>query len=175
MSFDKFLTKVFGSSNQRYLKSIQPLVDKINSLEPSIQKLSDEDLRGRTAAFKEQVQRAVEGLTGKKDKEERKRREREVLDEILPEAFAIVREASVRTTGMRHFDVQLIGGIVLHEGKIAEMRTGEGKTLVATLPSYLNALTGRGGVHVVTVNDYLASRDAEWMGQIHRFLGLEVG
>ena len=175
MSFDKFLTKVFGSSNQRYLKSIQPLVDKINSLEPSIQKLSDDELRGRTAAFKEQVQRAVEGLTGKKDKEERKRRERAVLDEILPEAFAIVREASVRTTGMRHFDVQLIGGIVLHEGKIAEMRTGEGKTLVATLPSYLNALTGRGGVHVVTVNDYLASRDAEWMGQIHRFLGLEVG
>ena len=175
MSFDKFLTKVFGSSNQRYLKSIHPLVDKINSLEPSIQKLSDDELRGRTAAFKEQVQRAVEGLTGKKDKEERKRRERAVLDEILPEAFAIVREASVRTTGMRHFDVQLIGGIVLHEGKIAEMRTGEGKTLVATLPSYLNALTGRGGVHVVTVNDYLASRDAEWMGQIHRFLGLEVG
>jgi preprotein translocase subunit SecA len=110
-----------------------------------------------------------------KDKEERKRRERAVLDEILPEAFAIVREASVRTTGMRHFDVQLIGGIVLHQGKIAEMRTGEGKTLVATLPSYLNALTGRGGVHVITVNDYLASRDAEWMGQIHRFLGLEVG
>src|SRR5499433_1122959 len=174
MSFDKFLTKVFGSSNQRYLKSIQPLVDKINSLEPSIKKLSDNELRARTAAFKEQVQRAVSGLTGKKDKEERKRREKAVLDEILPEAFAIVREASVRTTGMRHFDVQLIGGIVLHEGKIAEMRTGEGKTLVATLPSYLNALTGR-GVHVVTVNDYLASRDAEWMGQIHRFLGLEVG
>ncbi len=107
--------------------------------------------------------------------DERKRREREALDEILPEAFAIVREASVRTTGMRHFDVQLIGGIVLHQGKIAEMRTGEGKTLVATLPAYLNALTGRGGVHVITVNDYLASRDAEWMGQIHRFLGLEVG
>src|SRR5215467_12028735 len=175
MSFDTFLTKVFGSSNQRYLKSIQPLVDKINSLEPSIQKLSDEELRGRTAAFKEQVQRAVSGLTGKKDKEERKRREKAVLDEILPEAFAVVREASVRSTGMRHFDVQLIGGIVLHSGMIAEMRTGEGKTLVATLPSYLNALTGRGGVHVVTVNDYLASRDAEWMGQIHRFLGLEVG
>jgi preprotein translocase subunit SecA len=172
MSFDKFLTKVFGSSNQRFLKSIVPLVDKINSLEPSMQKLSDADLRARTAAFKEKVQRAVADV---KDKEERKRRERAVLDEILPEAFAIVREASVRTTGMRHFDVQLIGGIVLHQGKIAEMRTGEGKTLVATLPSYLNALTGRGGVHVVTVNDYLASRDAEWMGQIHRFLGLEVG
>jgi len=172
MSFDKFLTKVFGSSNQRFLKSIIPLVDQINSFEPSVQKLSDEELRGRTATFKERVQQAV-GDT--KDKEERKRRERTALDEILPEAFAVVREASVRTTSMRHFDVQLIGGIVLHQGKIAEMRTGEGKTLVATLPSYLNALTGRGGVHVVTVNDYLASRDAEWMGQIHRFLGLEVG
>ncbi len=172
MSFDKFLTKVFGSSNQRFLKSIAPLVEKINSLEPSVQALSEDELRARTARFKEQVQRAVGDTT---DKEERKRRERAALDEILPEAFATVREASVRTTGMRHFDVQLIGGIVLHQGKIAEMRTGEGKTLVATLPSYLNALTGRGGVHVVTVNDYLASRDAEWMGQIHRFLGLEVG
>ncbi|HSL55418.1 MAG TPA: preprotein translocase subunit SecA, partial [Pyrinomonadaceae bacterium] len=172
MSFDKFLTKVFGSSNQRFLKSIMPLVDKINSLEPSVQKLSDDELRARTADFKERVQNAVGDPA---DKEERKRRERAILDEILPEAFAVVREASVRTTGMRHFDVQLIGGIVLHQGKIAEMRTGEGKTLVATLPSYLNSLTGRGGVHVVTVNDYLASRDAEWMGQIHRFLGLEVG
>jgi len=172
MSFDKFLTKVFGSSNQRFLKSIMPMVEKINSLEPSVQALSDDELRARTAAFKERVQQAV-GDT--KDKDERKRRERAILDEILPEAFAIVREASVRTTGMRHFDVQLIGGIVLHQGKIAEMRTGEGKTLVATLPAYLNALTGRGGVHVITVNDYLASRDAEWMGQIHRFLGLEVG
>src|ERR1700752_2207448 len=171
-SFDKFLTKVFGSSNQRFLKSIKPLVEQINSLEPSVQKLSDDELRARSAAFKERVQQAVGGVT---DKEERKRRERAILDELLPEAFAIVREASVRTTGMRHFDVQMIGGIVLHQGKIAEMRTGEGKTLVATLPSYLNALTGRGGVHVVTVNDYLASRDAEWMGQIHRFLGLEVG
>jgi preprotein translocase subunit SecA len=172
MSFDKFLTKVFGSSNQRYLKSIQPLVEKINSLERSVQALSDEELRARTASFRERVQQAVGNPT---DKEERKRLERAALDEILPEAFAVVREASVRTTGMRHFDVQLIGGIVLHQGKIAEMRTGEGKTLVATLPSYLNALTGRGGVHVITVNDYLASRDAEWMGQIHRFLGLEVG
>src|SRR5215210_7451775 len=172
MSFDKFLTKVFGSSNQRFLKSIQPLVDQINVLEPSTKALSDDELRARTADFKERVQREVADVT---DKEERKRRERVVLDEILPEAFAIVREASVRTTGMRHFDVQLISGIVLHQGKIAEMRTGEGKTLVATLPAYLNALTGRGGVHVITVNDYLASRDAEWMGQIHRFLGLEVG
>src|SRR4026207_1381713 len=172
MSFDKFLTKVFGSSNQRFLKSIMPMVEKINLLEPAVKALSDDELRGRTSDFKERVQRAVAGTT---DKEERKRRERAALDEILPEAFAVVREASVRTTGMRHFDVQLIGGIVLHQGKIAEMRTGEGKTLVATLPSSLNALTGRGGVHVITVNDYLASRDAEWMGQIHRFLGLEVG
>jgi preprotein translocase subunit SecA len=172
MSFDDFLTKVFGSRNQRYLKSVQPIVDEINALEPAIKKLSDEQLRARTAEFKEQLQQAVADVT---DLNERKRREREKLDVILPEAFAIVREASVRSTGMRHFDVQLIGGIVLHQGKIAEMRTGEGKTLVATLPAYLNALTGRGGVHVITVNDYLASRDAEWMGQIHRFLGLEVG
>jgi len=172
MSFDKFLTKVFGSSNQRFLKSIGPMVAEINALEPALQKLSDDELRARTAMFKEKVQRAVEGIT---DKDRRKIREREILDELLPEAFATVREASVRSTGMRHFDVQLIGGIVLHQGKIAEMRTGEGKTLVATLPAYLNALTGRGGVHVITVNDYLASRDAEWMGQIHRFLGLEVG
>jgi preprotein translocase subunit SecA len=171
MGVDKFLTKVFGSSNQRYLKSIQSKVDEINALEPSVKALSDDQLRARTLEFKEQVQRALADIT---DKDERKRVEKETLDEILPEAFAIVREASVRSTGMRHFDVQLIGGIVLHEGKIAEMRTGEGKTLVATLPAYLNALTGR-GVHVITVNDYLASRDAEWMGQIHRFLGLEVG
>ncbi len=170
-SFDKFLTKVFGSSNQRYLKTVQPIVAQINELEPALKKLSDDELRARTAAFKEQIQRALAGAT---DKEERKRLEQEILDEVLPAAFATVREASVRTTGMRHFDVQMIGGLVLHKGKIAEMRTGEGKTLVATLPAYLNALTGR-GVHIVTVNDYLASRDAEWMGQIHRFLGLEVG
>jgi len=172
MSVDKLLTKVFGSSNQRFLKSVESLVAEINALEPVVKKLSDEQLRNRTAEFKQQLQTAVAGA---RDAEDRKRLEREALDEILPEAFAIVREASVRTTGMRHFDVQLIGGIVLHQGKIAEMRTGEGKTLVATLPAYLNALTGRGGVHVITVNDYLASRDAEWMGQIHRFLGLEVG
>jgi preprotein translocase subunit SecA len=169
---DKLLTKVFGSSNQRYLKTIQPIINRINELEPSVKKLSDDELKARTVEFKERVARAVEGAT---DMEDRKRRERAALDELLPEAFATVREASVRSTGMRHFDVQMIGGLVLHEGKIAEMRTGEGKTLVATLPAYLNALTGRGGVHVITVNDYLASRDAEWMGQIHRFLGLEVG
>ncbi|MCA1818345.1 MAG: preprotein translocase subunit SecA, partial [Acidobacteria bacterium] len=168
---DKFLTKVFGSQNQRYLKTLQPLVDRVNELEASVKTLSDDDLRARTAHFKEIVARATADATSPED---RKRRERRALDEILPEAFAVGREASVRSTGMRHFDVQLIGGIALHEGKIAEMRTGEGKTLVATLPAYLNALTGR-GVHVVTVNDYLASRDAEWMGRIYRFLGLSVG
>jgi preprotein translocase subunit SecA len=169
---DKFLTKIFGSENQRYLKTIQPIIHQINELEPSVKKLSDDELRARTTEFKERVARAV---ADSKDMEDRKRRERAILDELLPEAFATVREASVRSTGMRHFDVQMIGGLVLHQGKIAEMRTGEGKTLVATLPAYLNSLTGRGGVHVITVNDYLASRDAEWMGQIHRFLGLEVG
>ncbi|MEK6335903.1 MAG: preprotein translocase subunit SecA [Acidobacteriota bacterium] len=171
-SFDKVLTKVFGSSNERFLKVIRPMIAEVNEFEPQVQKLSDEQLRERTAFFKAQIADAVKDIT---DKDARKRREKEMLEEILPEAFALVREASVRTTGMRHFDVQLIGGIVLHQGKIAEMRTGEGKTLVATLPAYLNALTGRGGVHVVTVNDYLASRDAEWMGQIYRFLGLTVG
>jgi preprotein translocase subunit SecA len=168
---DKLLTKIFGSSNQRFLKSIQPTIVRINELEPSVKSLSDDDLRARTVEFKERVERAVADAT---NKEERKRLEQEVLNEILPEAFAMVREASIRSTGMRHFDVQLIGGLVLHQGKIAEMRTGEGKTLVATLPAYLNALTGR-GVHIVTVNDYLASRDAEWMGRIYRFLGLTVG
>jgi len=171
MSFDKVLTKVFGSSNERFLKSIRPTIAEINEFEPQIQKLSDERLRERTASFQAQIADAVKDIG---DKDERKRREQEILNEILPETFAMVREASVRTTGMRHFDVQLIGGIVLHQGKIAEMRTGEGKTLVATLPAYLNALTGR-GVHVITVNDYLAARDAEWMGQIYRFLGLTVG
>ncbi|HEY9282065.1 MAG TPA: preprotein translocase subunit SecA [Pyrinomonadaceae bacterium] len=168
---DKFLTKVFGSQNQRYLKSLQPDVLRINELEASVKALSDDELRAKTAEFKERVASAVADA---RDPEERKRRERAALDEVLPEAFAVCREASVRATGMRHFDVQLIGGMALHAGKIAEMRTGEGKTLVATLPAYLNALTGR-GVHVVTVNDYLASRDAEWMGRIYRFLGLSVG
>src|SRR5947208_4061168 len=170
-SFDKVLTKVFGSSNERFLKSIRPTIERINEFEPSLKKLSDDELRAKTIGFKERVADAVKDA---RDKDDRKYREQEALNEILPEAFAVVREASMRTTGMRHFDVQMIGGLVLHQGKIAEMRTGEGKTLVATLPSYLNALTGR-GVHVITVNDYLASRDAEWMGQIHRFLGLTVG
>jgi preprotein translocase subunit SecA len=168
---DKFLTKIFGSSNQRFLKSIQPTIARINELEPTVKNLSDDQLRARTADFKERVANAVNDA---QNKEERKRLEQAVLNELLPEAFATVREASIRSTGMRHFDVQLIGGLVLHQGKIAEMRTGEGKTLVATLPAYLNALTGR-GVHVVTVNDYLASRDAEWMGRIYTFLGLTVG
>src|SRR6476660_9678393 len=151
------ITKVFGDPNDKELKGLRPIVEQINALEDEMRALTDEELRERTADFKEEL---ANGAT---------------LDDILPDAFAVVREASRRAIGMRHFDVQLIGGIVLHQGKISEMRTGEGKTLVATLPAYLNALTGRGGVHVITVNDYLASRDAEWMGQIHRFLGLEVG
>ena len=148
--------KLFGSSNDRRIRSYRPRVDEINALEPELEALSDEALRARTEEFKRQL---AEGQT---------------LDDILVPAFATVREAAKRTLGQRHFDVQLIGGIVLHEGKIAEMKTGEGKTLVATLPVYLNALADR-GVHVVTVNDYLAKRDAEWMGQIYSFLGLTVG
>ncbi len=152
----KFVKGIFGSKNERELKRMAPLVDAINQLEPDYQALTDADLQAKTLDFKE---RHAKG---------------ETLDELLPEAFAAVREASVRVLGMRHFDVQLIGGIVLHEGKIAEMKTGEGKTLAATLPLYLNALTER-GAHLVTVNDYLAKRDAEWMGGIYNFLGLTVG
>ena len=168
---DKFVKKLFGTSSNIFLKKIRPLVEEINALEPSIEKLSDDELKAQTPKFKEQIARAIEGI---EDKAERRKAEQEILHKLLPEAFATVREASKRVLGMRHFDVQLIGGIALHQGRIAEMRTGEGKTLVATLPSYLNGLTGR-GVHVVTVNDYLASRDAEWMGRIHKFLGLSVG
>ncbi len=168
---DKFLTKVFGSSNQRYLKSLQPLVVQINDLEPQVKALTDDDMRARIVELREQVGQAI---ADPRDKEDLKRRTKAALDEILPEVFALTREASVRATGMRHFDVQLIGGVALHSGKIAEMRTGEGKTLVATLPATLNALTRR-GVHVVTVNDYLATRDAEWMGRIYKHLGLTVG
>src|SRR6266487_453914 len=171
MSFDKVLTKVFGSSNERFLKTIRPLIAEINEFEPQVKKLSDDQMRERTAFLKAQIADAVKDA---RDKDDRKYREQQALNEILPEAFALVREASVRTTGMRHFDVQLIGGIVLHQGRIAEMRTGEGKTLVATLPAYLNALTGE-GVHIVTVNEYLAQRDADWMGPVYRFLGLTVG
>ncbi|MCT0231078.1 preprotein translocase subunit SecA [Synechococcus sp. CS-1324] len=156
----KFL---LGDPNARKLKRYQPLVSDINLLEEEIAAFSDDQLRGKTTEFKEQLQKA-----------ETPARQRQLLDALLPEAFAVVREAGKRVLGMRHFDVQLIGGMVLHEGQIAEMKTGEGKTLVATLPAYLNALTGA-GVHVVTVNDYLARRDAEWMGQVHRFLGLSVG
>jgi preprotein translocase subunit SecA len=147
---------IFGSSNDRYLKSLKPLVKRINDLEPQISALTDEQLQAQTPKLKAEL------AAGKS------------LNDILPEAFATVREASKRVLGMRHFDVQLIGGIVLHRGEIAEMRTGEGKTLVATLAVYLNALSEK-GVHVVTVNDYLASRDAQWMGQVYRFLGLSVG
>jgi preprotein translocase subunit SecA len=150
------LTKIVGSKNERTLKRLRPIVETINALEPRIAGLSDEALRAKKDEF---AGRLAEGAT---------------LDDILPEAFAVVREAGKRVLGMRHFDVQLIGGMVLHEGKIAEMRTGEGKTLVATLPAYLNALSGK-GVHVVTVNDYLARRDSEWMGRLHRFLGMTVG
>ena len=172
-AFDKFLTKIFGSANERLLKRLWPVVGLINQFEPEIKRLSDDELRAKTQEFRE---RLAERLQGVDDLEPaaRKQLQQEALDEILPEAFACVREASLRSTGMRHFDVQLIGGMVLHRGMIAEMRTGEGKTLVATLPVYLNALLGK-GVHVVTVNDYLARRDAEWMGKIYKFLGLTVG
>ncbi len=156
MMFSGVLKKIVGSRNDRILKRIQPIVDRINSLEERMKGLDDGGLKALTPAFRERIGKG------------------ESLDSILPEAFAAVREASRRTLGMRHFDVQLIGGVVLHGGSIAEMKTGEGKTLVATLPVYLNALTGD-GVHVVTVNDYLARRDAEWMGQVYRFMGLSVG
>lgn len=148
------LSLLLGDPNSRKLKRFQPIVSDISLLEDDITPLSDDDLRRRTLAFQERLANA-----GSLDLQ------RSILDEILPEAFAVVREAAKRVLGMRHFDVQLIGGMVLHEGQIAEMKTGEGKTLVATLPSYLNALTGR-GVHVVTVNDYLARRDAEWMSTL---------
>jgi len=151
-----FITKVLGDPNEKELKKLRPIAAKISALEDEMRALSDDELRGMTGEFKQELENGAS------------------LDDILPEAFAVVREAGRRVLGMRHFDVQLIGGIVLHQGKIAEMRTGEGKTLVATLPSYLNALPGK-GVHVITVNDYLASRDRGWMGRIHEFLGLSVG
>src|SRR5262249_6257737 len=156
VSLGALATKIFGSSNERRLKSFQARVPPINALEPQFEALTDEELRAKTQEFRERLAAG------------------ETLDDLLPEAFATVREAAKRTLGQRHFDVQLVGGMVLHSGKISEMKTGEGKTLVATLPAYLNALPGR-GVHVVTVNDYLAKRDSEWMGQIYKFLGLTVG
>ncbi len=176
------LKKIFGSRNDRLLKQYRRRVVAINALEAEISKLSDEALRGKTAEFRERIRvhlaklEAGDGAArGSAAMAQARDREcREILDEILPEAFAVVREASMRTLGMRHFDVQMLGGIALHNGKISEMRTGEGKTLVATLPAYLNALAGL-GVHIVTVNDYLAKRDADWMGTIYRFLGLTVG
>ena len=155
MVFD-FLAKIFGSKNERELRKLAPVIAKINSLEPEMQVKSDNQLKAQTSLFKNRVEQS------------------ESLDDILPEAFATVREASVRTLEMRHFDAQLIGGLVLHQGKIAEMKTGEGKTLAATLPAYLNAIFGK-GVHIITVNDYLAKRDTEWMGNIYQFLGLSVG
>ena len=174
------IAKIFGTSNERAVKRILPLVKQINDLEPTMQTLSDDQLRAKTAEFRQRVADSV--AAQKLDPADRSQEnldaiyaaEKAALDAILPEAFAVVREAGRRTVQMRHFDVQLIGGIVLHSGKISEMKTGEGKTLVATLPCYLNALAGR-GVHVVTVNDYLAKRDAEWMGKIYGFLGLSVG
>ena len=151
-----FLQKLFGSHSDHELKRIYPIADKIEALETQMQALSDEQLRAKTDEFKARYQSG------------------EDLDSILPEAFAVAREAAWRVLGMKPFRVQLIGGIVLHQGRIAEMKTGEGKTLVAVLPAYLNAIAGE-GVHIVTVNDYLAKRDSEWMGKVHRFLGLSVG
>ena len=195
MFFDKILTKIFGTANERIMKRMWPVVATINALEPAVQQMSAEELRAKTVEFRariaERVQERLKGFespaelkAAEREAEEREiaeRRaveqaaaEREALDEILPEAFAVVREAGWRAVQMRHFDVQLIGGMVLHQGKISEMKTGEGKTLVATLACYLNALAGH-GVHVVTVNAYLAKRDAEWMGKIYEYLGLTVG
>ena len=152
----KIVQKIIGTRSEREVKRISPIIDKIESLRPTMQALSDIELREKTTEYKKRVQ------------------EGESLDDILPEAFATIREAARRVLNMEHYRVQLIGGLILHQGRIAEMRTGEGKTLVSTLPAYLNALEGK-GVLVVTVNDYLAKRDAEWMGQIHEFLGLKVG
>jgi preprotein translocase subunit SecA len=150
------LAKVVGTQNERELKRLRPIVGQVNAFEPAIKPLSDDALRAKTQEFR---QRLAQG---------------ESLNDLMPEAFAVVREVGRRMLNMRHFDVQLIGGAVLHSGKIAEMKTGEGKTLVATLPAYLNGLTGK-GTHLITVNDYLARRDAEWMGAVHRWLGLSVG
>jgi len=182
----KFLEKLFGENNEAKVNAIQPLVERINNLEDEISKLTDEELKAKTPYFKNLIENKLKDVTNTSlvpddapkipgiVRNARDKATFDILNEILPEAFATVREASKRVLNMRHFDVQLIGGAILHHGKISEMKTGEGKTLVATLPVYLNALTGR-GVHVVTVNDYLAKRDAEWMGKIYRFLGMDVG
>ena len=153
---NKFVTAIFGDYSKKEVKKLRKTVDKINALEEKYKGMDDKELAAQTPVLKDRLAKG------------------ESLDDILPDAFAVCREASSRVLGMRHFDVQLIGGIVLHQGRIAEMKTGEGKTLVATLPAYLNALAGE-GVHIVTVNDYLAKRDSEWMGKIYRFLGLSVG
>jgi preprotein translocase subunit SecA len=179
---DKVLTMIFGSKHERDVKAMRPIVAQINALEPEVSVLSDDELRAKTEEFRERLRPVVQALAEVKKEVPRdenaitaaKADLQSALDELLPEAFAVAREGGKRVLNMRHFDVQLMGGIVLHRGKIAEMKTGEGKTLVATLPVYLNALTGR-GVHVVTVNDYLARRDAEWMGRLYKFLGLSVG
>ncbi|HTK95902.1 MAG TPA: preprotein translocase subunit SecA [Terriglobales bacterium] len=170
------LAKVFGTSNEREVKRLLPIVEQINAREPEMKKLSDAEMRAKTDEFRKRIAERVSAIEGTDESAEKERDAalKEALNDIMPEAFALVREAGRRILNMRHFDVQLIGGMVLHQGKIAEMKTGEGKTLVATLPVYLNALGGR-GVHVVTVNDYLAKRDAEWMGKLYKFLGLSVG
>ncbi len=169
--FNKVAAKLFGTSNEREIKRIMPLVESINALEAGIKPLTDEQLRAKTDEFRQIIRQRLDAI---EDADEKDQALKAVLDEILPEAFAVVREAGWRVLQMRHFDMQMVGGIVLHQGKIAEMKTGEGKTLVATLPVYLNALSGR-GVHVITVNDYLAKRDSEWMGKLYTFLGLSVG
>src|SRR5580704_7187718 len=177
------VAKVFGTKNEREVKRLRPQVVAIKALEPAMKKLSDAELRAKTDEFRQRIQERMAKIADEPDADpdrqkaieaERHLALKEVLDELLVEAFAVAREAGWRVLNMRHFDVQLIGGMVLHQGKIAEMKTGEGKTLVATLPVYLNALSGR-GVHVVTVNDYLAKRDSEWMGKLYTFLGLTVG
>ena len=177
------VAKVFGTKNEREIKRLMPRVEAINALETAMRTLSDEQLRAKTDEFRQRIKERLASIPDEPDADQDRRKEldterakliNEVLDELLVEAFAVVREGGRRVLNMRHFDVQLIGGMVLHQGKIAEMKTGEGKTLVATLPVYLNALSGR-GVHVVTVNDYLAKRDSEWMGKLYGFLGLSVG
>src|SRR5260370_11107200 len=179
---NKILTMIFGSKHERDVKRMLPMVAQISAVQSEVSKLSDDELRAKTTEFRERLRPVVEALDATKKEVPRDENVikaaqtdlQEALDDLLPEAFAVCREAGKRTLNMRHFDVQLMGGIVLHSGKIAEMKTGEGKTLVATLAVYLNALTGR-GVHLVTVNDYLARRDSEWMGRIYKFLGLTVG
>ncbi len=168
------ISKVFGTANERAIKRLVPIVSQVNALEPQMEALTDEQLREKTVEFRARIAEATKGIDPKTDPDVLYAAEKSALDALMPEAFAVVREAGRRVVGMRHFDVQLIGGSILHQGKIAEMKTGEGKTLVATLAAYLNALASR-GVHVVTVNDYLAKRDAEWMGKIYGFLGLSVG